>query len=167
MTKEALLENLVNAYTAYFDIRRDVELEGLPVAMDAEYHAHDERYVLTREAKLWEAESNEYAFVVFLEELTTDNLKRYYDAVLKEGMSRVTPGENHMRSDITLLVLADRVQPEAAEALKKLKYSKSFLFSLRGWAQFRAAAVELSTGSQISNGLGRDVLKSLKKLLSF
>ena len=55
---------------------------------------------------------------------TTDpeNLRAYYDAVLKEGMSRVDPRANHMHTDITMLVLADRIQPEAAAALKKLKY---------------------------------------------
>ena len=55
MTKEEVLERLVGAYTAYFNIRRDTELNGLPVAMDAEYHVRNEQYVLSREAKLWEA----------------------------------------------------------------------------------------------------------------
>ena len=68
MTKEEVLEKLVGAYTAYFNIRRDTELDGLPVAMDAEYHVHNEQYVLSREAKLWEAENDEYAFVVVLQE---------------------------------------------------------------------------------------------------
>ena len=67
MTKEEVLERLVGAYTAYFNIRRDTELNGLPVAMDAEYHVRNEQYVLSREAKLWEAENDEYAFVVVLD----------------------------------------------------------------------------------------------------
>ena len=166
MTKEEVLERLVGAYTAYFNIRRDTELDGLPVAMDAEYHVRNEQYVLSREAKLWEAENDEYAFVVVLEELDPENLRAYYDAVLKEGMSRVDPRANHMRTDITMLVLADRIQPEAAAALKKLKYSKSFLFTLRGWAQFRAAALEVSTGQTYANGLGKAVLKDLGRHLS-
>ena len=42
----------------------------------------------------------------------------------------------------------------------------SFLFTLRGWAQFRAAALEVSTGQTYANGLGRAVLKDLGRHLS-
>ncbi len=126
MTKEEVLERLVGAYTAYFNIRRDTELNGLPVAMDAEYHVRNEQYVLSREAKLWEAENDEYAFVVVLEELDPENLRAYYDAVLKEGMSRVDPRANHMRTDITMLVLADRIQPEAAASSQKAQVLQEF-----------------------------------------
>lgn len=166
MTREELLEKLVNAYTRYFDLKRDVELDGLPVAVDAVYHARDEKYVLTRKAQIWAAESNEYAFLISLEELTEETLQAYFDAAVKEGLRRVNPTGDHMRSDFTLVILADRIRPEAAALLERLKYSKNFLFSLRGWAQLRAVAVETTTGRKLSNRLGRELLRDLERQLA-
>lgn len=73
----------------------------------------DERYVLTKEAKLWAAETHEYVYLVSLPQLTAENLDAYFKAVVADGLSRIHPGSEHMRSDITVLFLADQIQPEA------------------------------------------------------
>ena len=120
MTKETLLESLSNAYQSYFNLTRDMTLDGLPVAVGAEYHARDERYVLTREVQLWAAESNEYAYFVLLEELNQETLKAYFDAVVKHALERIDPTTEHMKSDITLVLLTDRIHPEAERQLQRL-----------------------------------------------
>ena len=46
---------------------------------------------------------------------------------------------------------------EAAKALAKTRIHKDFLFSLKGWMDFRAVAVELSSGNAYVNGAARDM----------
>ena len=164
-SKEALLQKVLRGYSGYFNVKENIVLDGLPVAAEAEYHSRDEKYVLVKSAQIWAAENNEYAFFVLLDHLTEETLKSYYDAVLKEGMSRVKPEGDHMCSYVTLIVFADQVDPEAARAMKKLKYTKNFCFTLKGWAQFRGAALEVSSGKWCANHMGRDIEKSVLRMI--
>ena len=47
-----------------------------------------------------------------------------------------------MASTLTLILIAETVEPEAARAVRRAKFSKSYWFSLRGWAAGRAAAAD-------------------------
>lgn len=163
--KRLVLNEILEGYAPYFDIERDTVLNGLPVAAEAAFHSREEKYVLTKSAKIWSAEHNEYAFFIEAQRLTEQLLQAYFDAVLKEGLSRVDPKEDHMCSLITLIILTDAAEGAVPSIIKKMKYYKSFCFSLRGWVHFRVAALELSSGRQFSNRMGKDVLQSLNRLL--
>ncbi|MEG2221572.1 MAG: hypothetical protein RRY95_02470 [Oscillospiraceae bacterium] len=164
-SKEAILKQVLAGYAGYFNITEQTVLDGLPLAAEAEFHSRDERYVLSKHAQLWAAENNEYAFFVLADTLTAEQVQTYYDAVLAEGLRRISPHGEHMCSYITLAFVADTIQPEAQKRIRKLKFSKSFCFTLRGWAEFRAAGYEVSTGDFCAGGLGQEVVKSFRQIL--
>ncbi len=168
MTKEEVLERLVGAYTAYFNIRRDTELDGLPVAMDAEYHVHNEQYVLSREESSGEAENDEYAFVVMLEELNPENLRAHgLRCFRKRAWTGWIPGPTTCAPTSLCWCWRTGSSRRRRQPSKSSSTPKSLSFTLRGWAQFRAAALEeVSTGQTYANGLGRAVLKDLGRHLS-
>lgn len=163
--KEYILNEILEGYAPYFDIERDTVLNELPIAAEATFHSREERYVLTKSAKIWSAEHNEYTFFIKTQCLTNQVLQTYCETVLQEGLRRVNPKEDHMCSMITLVILTDTADVEVPSVIQKMKYYKSFCFALRGWVHFRVAALELSTGKQFSNRMGKDVLQSLNHLL--
>lgn len=162
MTAAEALEALLPSYVSYYDITRDGAAE--PFAAEAAFHSHDEQYFLVKSAKYTEQDMHEYVFFALADTLTLPEAQRFGEAAWEEGMRRVRPGPNHRCTDISLVLLAERVEPDAAAYLKKLRRSKTYKLMLQGWSNYRVIALETSTGSLTHNRLGRDLRKALSNI---
>ena len=89
------------------------------------------------------------------------------DRTLKTGLSRIKPHKEHMSSFVTLIVLADVIDPEARKVLKKTRFHKNFRLALHGWMEYHIAAMECSTVSFLSNPAGRGARKTLEANFAF
>lgn len=165
LTHEELTNALLRSYEAYYDIDR-VD-DDSPLVATCDFHSTSERYVLVKRAKLWAAETNEYVFLFHVNELTMDSLARCRDLALERGMKKIRPHSEHMYSHITAILLCGTAQPDALELLERYKKSASFKLSLHGWMEYRIAAVDLSTGEVFANRKGKEVKKSLYKIIDF
>ena len=162
MTPEEALTRLLRSYTRYYDVVR----EGVapPFAAEARFHSHDEQYFLVKSARISEADSHEYVFFAVEDTLDEARLAALDEAAWGRGMERVRPHKDHRNSDVTLIVLAERMTPGAEAAVKKLKRSKSYRFGLQGWSSYRVIALELSSGRLASNRMGRSLRKLLRNI---
>lgn len=162
MTPDEALERLLRSYTQYYDVVR----EGVepPFAAEALFHSHDEQYFLVKSARLSEADSHEYVFFAVEEALDEARLRLLDEAAWSRGMERVRPHKDHRNSDVTLIVLAERMTPGAEAALKKLKRSKSYRFGLQGWSNYRVIALEVPSGRMAHNRMGRSLRKLLRNI---
>ena len=144
-SRDELLNTLKDAYTVYFD---DVSSSCTAPFLAASYafHSSNECYVLSKKVTLWSAETHEYVYVFSVPELQTDMYEECRRQAYTLGMKSIRPHIDHMKSYITALFVCDAMTDGAAQALSKTKMHKNFLFSLYGWMDFRAAAVELTTG---------------------
>lgn len=165
LSREALQAALLQSYEAYFDIT-PVD-DGTPLAAFCAFHSLSEKYVLTKKAKLWAAENNEYLYLFSLPELTMDSLAWCRDHALEQGMAQIHPHAEHMCSVITAVILCDKAQPDALELLERYKKSVSFKLSLHGWMEYRIAAVDLSTGEVFANRKGKETKKSICQVIDF
>ena len=75
------------------------------------------------------------------------------------------PHKEHMSSYVTLVVLADTIDPEAKELIKKTRFQKYFRLALHGWMEYHIAAMECSTNSFLSNPAGKGAKKTLEQNL--
>lgn len=163
--RQEKLERLLLAYKDYFDIDREVpEGEGVFCA-SAKFHSRSEKYVLVKKAQIWAMEQNEYVYFSELEHLDLNTLNSLFEKARDCGMAQIKPHSEHMYSYVTLIILADSIDPEAAEALKKIRFQKSFWLSLHGWMEFRIAAVDFSGSTVISNKPGKSVRVLLEQNL--
>ena len=165
LSYETLTQSLLDSYEAYYDVTR-VD-DGSALLATCDFHSTSERYVLTKKAKLWAAETNEYVFVFHVSELTMDSFARCRDLALEQGMSKIRPHSEHMYSHITAILLCDTAQPDVLELLERYKKSASFKLSLHGWMEYRIAAVDLSTAEVFTNRKGKELKKSLGKVIDF
>ena len=157
--KSEILDLLLDSYRAYFDIRRNVEIEGLRFNAEAEFHSRSEKYVLVKSAKLWATETNEYTYFMLADRLTPGDWSKIRDAVLQESKRRIRPHREHMCSFVTIIIVSDNIDDDARNDIKRFSYQKSFLFSFHGWMEFRAAAFDLSDNTIITNRRGKCLLK--------
>lgn len=161
-SREELTDKILDSYRAYFDVNPLEGQKGLVARCD--FHVHNEKYVLVKSAKLWQADCHEYVYVFSVPSLTQDVFKSCEEYVCREGFSLVEPKEGHMYTYITAVFVCDDFTKEAAGLLKRSRRYKSYKFSIHGWAELRVFAVRAEDKKLISNGAGRQCSKFVKKL---
>ena len=64
---------------------------------------------------------------------------------------------------VALVILADTIDPEAKELIKKTRFRKNYRLALHGWMEYHIAAMEISTASFLSNPAGKEARKLLEQ----
>lgn len=163
MTKQDILDRLLEAYSHHYDIDPDGSLNGAGhFPATATYFLRDENYLLTKKHVLNAVENYDFIYFYLTEYLDAAMLRQEIELSLAEGMKRVKPHKEHMSSFISLVIIADTIDPEAKKLLKRTSKRKYFRLALHGWMEYHIAAIETSTQSFLSNPAGRDIRKTLE-----
>ena len=155
------LEKLLPAFRQYYTINNDTPTQ--PFVAEAEFRSHNEQYFLVRSAHIADIDSNEFVYFAGVPVLDDGTLMQLVSKAWATGLEKVRPHEGHRNSDITLIILADKIAEQTQTTIKKTKLYKSYKFSFWGWSNFKLAAVELSSQGIYSNRLGKDYRKLLEK----
>ena len=162
MTKQERLERLLNAYSHHYDIERDVVIDGVSFPAMAIYYLRDENYLITKKHVLNAVENHEYVYFYLTDHLDAETLKNKIDFTRNDGLGRIKPHKEHMSSMVTMVILADTIDPEAKALLKKTRFRKNYRLALHGWMEYQIAAMEISTNSFLSNPAGKNAKKTLE-----
>lgn len=163
-TREAVIARLLKSYKSYYNITL-FEDEQTPIAARCDFFEHSEKYVISKRAELWSADSEEFLYILDIPHLTLELYEKWRDYVYDDGMGRIHVGPGHMYSFITPVFICDSCDEDARKALKKCRIYKSFRFSLHGWMDYHTAVVDLEKKRIDANRSGHTVAKSLKKIL--
>ena len=162
-TPQECFEKLLNAYSHNYDLTKDVETEeGGSFPAMAHYFLRDEHYLVRRDKQFYATEQHDYTYFHVADHLDAAGAKALTERTLKAGLSAIHPHKEHMSSFVTLVVLAETIDPEAKKVLKKTRFHKNYRLSLHGWMEFHIAAMECSTRSFLSNPAGRGARKTLE-----
>ena len=162
MTKQERLEKLLNAYSHQYDLERNVTIEGGSFPAMAIYFLRDENYLITKKHVLSAVENHEYVYFYLTDHLDAETLMRQIEITKTDGLGRIKPHKEHMSSMVTLVILADTIDPEAKELIKKTRFHKNYRLALHGWMEYHIAAMECSTRSFLSNPAGKEAKKTLE-----
>ena len=162
MTQQERLDRLLNAYSYHYDIARDVTVEGGSFPATAFFFLRDENYLISKKHVLSAVENHEYVYFYLTEHLDAAALQKQIDLSREAGMSNIKPNREHMSSFVTLVILADTIDPEAKALIKKTRFRKNFRLALHGWMEYHIAAMEISTNSFLSNPAGKEARKLLE-----
>ena len=97
------------------------------------------------------------------EHLDAETLKNQIELSRQAGMGKIEPSGEHMFSYVTLVILADTMDPEAKKLIQKTRFRKNFRLALHGWMEYHIAAMECSTQSFFSNPAGKEARKTLER----
>ena len=158
MTSKEALQTLLKSYYRYYNVKE----EGVepPFDAEAEFLAQDVQYFLVKSAKLGESESHEYIYFAAVDHLTLEQAQMLDETAWSRGMARVEPKPNHRNSDVHLVILAEKMDDDAAAFLKKLRRYESYHHTFWGWSHYRVIALETSSGRLTCNRMGQ-ILKKL------
>ena len=160
MEPSEAIDKLLPAFEQYYTVKKQTEP---PFCADAVFRSHNEQYFLVRSAHIADIDSNEFVYFATFSELDSSNFDSLVALSWEKGLSLVKPYNGHRNSDITLIIIANTVNPEIQKQIKKTKLYKSYKFSLHGWSHFKLAVVELSTSNIYFNRFGKDYRKMLEK----
>ncbi len=172
MERAACMERLLDAFAGSYDIIRGETLCGRPIEARAEMRALNSKYVLSKKLVLWQANAFEQCLFVPADTLTADTVQDWWTFLTEEAESPLVhpgekyPPEGHMYTWLTVIFVADRAEDAAKQTLKKLRFTKNYLLSLRGWATGRAMVIDLEKNEVIVNAAGKDMKKPIEKLLT-
>jgi len=162
MEAEQLLEKVFSSFERYYTIKKtDITP---PFTAEAEFRSHSEQYVLIKAAKIADIDSNDFVYFKIEDCLSLEKLQEFSKIAWEAGLSRVKPYYGHRNSDVTLIILADKIEEETAKMFRKIKFSKSYKFGMFGWSNFRICALEISSGRVFYNRLGKDLKKILANI---
>ena len=165
LTKEKLLETLLQSYSAYFDIENNIYINDSYYDAVAKYHSRSEKYLLTKKAKLWAAETNEYVFFIKCNRFDCELFKKSSTDIIEQSLKMIQPHNEHMYTYISMIVIADEIDDAAREQFIKFNFRKNFLFSLHGWTELRIAVFNLAEKTIETNSLGKELKQNFKKTL--
>ena len=161
MNSNGAFEKILHSFEQYYDISKDVDA---PFVAEAIFKSHNEQYFLVKAAKTADIDSNEFVFFYIDNEIHVEKLAELSNLAWERGLSRVSPYYGHRNSDVTLIILSDKIEEESFKKIKKLNLYKSYKFGLYGWSSFRALAYETSTGRAATNRRGSDLKKLVASL---
>ncbi|MGN0747883.1 MAG: hypothetical protein ACI4ML_14515 [Aristaeellaceae bacterium] len=171
MDTAQLLDRTLASFASNYDITRDAQVASRRVEALAQLRAMNSRYMLSKKWVVWQANAFEHCIFVTAPVLTADMVRDWFSFLTEEAEKELVhpgadvPPEGHMYSYLTVVYLCGRMEPEAAKAVRRLRFTKNYRFSLRGWATGRALAVETSTGKMAFNAQGKEMRRHFQRLL--
>ena len=162
-TLQEYLDQLLEAYSHHYNVERDVTVEGGSYPAAATFFLRDENYFFSKKKVISAVEQFDYTYFYLTEHLDAAAAQAQLDLALKTGMSRVRPHKEHKSSYVTLVILANTIDPEAKKLIQKTRFTKNFRLALHGWMEYHIAAMETSTNSFLSNPAGKGVRKTLER----
>lgn len=168
LDRELFLNIVKDAYSAYYTIVDPLEEDvDLPMAFRAVYDALDERYFLTKSAKIWANEKFEYAYVFSAPSFDLETAGRCMDRALQDMLPKVKPHKQHQYTNCKVILIADSLSDDVIELVKKRSFSKSYGFlSTQGYTELLAAAVDLRKEKTYTNKVGNGLNKFFDKLFA-
>lgn len=164
--KDIVLERLLKAHEAWFDVFREHEFAGRTFAGYAEFHSSAEQYVLVKRAKLWEINTHEYLFFDLVDHLDSSYLTEAVRYMEHEAIKKVKLEPDHMSSFLSLVIIADSIDDDAAHELQHTRFRKNFALGFKGWADLRLAAIDVTQHRVITNPMGKELRKTLEANLT-
>lgn len=165
MVCTAYLQKLFRSYRTSYDLTIPYVCGGVEFAAYGHFYAHQEKYILAEEIQMWETKGYDHIFFLETEAVSAETLTemdRVIRSIAEPGLVRGGqryPEKNHMYSDITyVIVSSSKIKPELIKHVNRYRFSKNYLFTIRGWCDARVVAVDLAENRVYGNAKAKNLL---------
>ncbi|MCR5474247.1 MAG: hypothetical protein K6F28_03480 [Lachnospiraceae bacterium] len=163
MTEDQALSALLPLFANYYNINTDNVEE--PFVAEAVFASHNEQYYLIKAAKVADINTSEYVYFARCDRLGEEDLIRYDKAAWERGVSHAKPGYDHRNTDVTLIIVAGKIDEGIGKKIRKMRHYKSWKFGFFGWSNYRLVAIGCSEGVAYFNHQGRSLRKLVGNIL--
>jgi len=162
--RSIILDRLFGSYNGWYDVVQGDMDSGLPLKALCMYHSRSEKYVLSKKAKLWGIEVNDYLYLYSMAKLEKDQVEKCIAFSIEDALPRIKPHDEHMYSFISTVFVADEAEPEAIKFVRCKKFHKSYKLGLHGSSPLKTAALDIGREKIVTNNMGKDLRKQIGNL---
>ena len=159
-----VLERLINYYKAWYDVTLGDLGSGLPLKAQCIHRNRKEKYVLSRKAKLWAVEVNDYLYLFDTPKLDKEQAEACISFSIEDALPRVQPHGEHMYSFITAVFITDGAEPDAIKFVRRRRFTKSYKMGMHGSSPLKTALFNIEMEKVITNNMGRDLRKQIANI---
>lgn len=173
MNNLGYLEKIFKEYEKTFDIYKNYQIEDITFQAYGYFNSHSEKYLLVKEVQLWETKAYEHIFFLKEDKININTLNKILSLIpsyiepqlVRKGEKY--PEKNHMYSYLTLVIFSKNISSdEIVEKIKKFKFEKNYLFSIRGYTQARVLLVDMENKNIFTNKSGKKLEKLYKHFIN-
>jgi hypothetical protein len=162
--RSAILDRFIDSYKYSYDILSGDMASGLPLKASCQHHTRSEKYVLSRKAKLWAVEVNDYLYLFSMPRLEKEQAEACVSFSIKDALPRVKPHKEHMYSFITAVFVADEAERDALKFIRRRWFNKSYKLGFFGSSPLKTAALDIGQEEIVTNNMGKDLRKQIKNI---
>lgn len=173
MTTEEYFGKLLPYYRGMYDMEQPYRLCGMDCLAHGHFYSHNEKFVLSREAKLWESNQFEHVFFIEKDTLREEDLREMDERIRAHVEPELVrngnkyPDPNHMYTYVTFVFLCGSpIEKEVIKSIKKYHFSRNYLFSIRGFCEAKVVAAVPGSGELYTNRSGRSLTKLFKNQMA-
>ena len=159
--RSVILERLFDSYSAWYDVTPGDLGSGLPLKALFLHHFRKEKFVLSRKARLWAVEANDYLYLFGTEKLDKEQAEACISFSIEDALPRVKPHSEHMYSFITTVFVADEIDQEALKFVRWRRFNKSYKLGLHGSSPLKTAALDIGKEKVVTNNMGKNLRKQI------
>lgn len=170
MTGANLLKALLELFRSDYDVEEACSINGHVYDAYASFRAASAKYVLVQSAELWRTNCFEHVFFRLTDRLKVRDIERFRQQIedyiepklVRSG--RTYPPKDHMYTYMTAIFICENgVSGEAEKAVKRFRYIKNYLLTIRGYSEAKILVFDLKTGKIFGNPAAKQQVKSYKK----
>lgn len=162
--RPVIIERLLNAFTAWYNVSPGDLDSGLPLKALCEHNSRSEKYAMSKKAKLWAVEINDFLYLFSMPVLGISQMEECIAFSIENALPRVKPHKEHMYSFITTIFIADEADDEALKAISRRKFNKSYRWGFYGTSPLKTAAFDIKRETVATNNMGRNLCKQIKSI---
>ena len=162
--RSAILEKLFVSYAVWYDVSHGDMGSGLPLEAMCLHRSRSEKYVLSKKAKLWAVEVDDYLYLFSMPSLGKEQAEACVLFAIEDALPRVKPHKEHMYSFITVVFVADEAEEDALKHVRRRKFFKSYKWGFYGSSPLKTAALDIGREKIVSNNMGKDLIKQIKNI---
>jgi len=162
--RSVIVEKLFGSYNGWYDVFPGDMSSGLPLMALCVYNSRSEKYVLSKKAKLWAVEVNDYLYLYSLPKLDKYKADECIKFSVENALPRVKPHKEHMYSFITALFIADETEDDALKFIHWRRFFKSYKMGFYGSSPLKTAALDIGREKIVTNNMGRGLRKQIRNI---
>jgi len=162
--RSAIIERFLSSYRSSYDILSGDKASGLPLEAVCQHHTRSEKYVLSRKAKLWAVEMNDYLYLFSVARLGREQAEECILFSIKDALPNVKPHKEHMYSFVTAVFVTDETEQDVLRFIRRRRFNKSYRWGIHGSSPLRTAALDIGHEKIVTNNMGRDLRTQIKNI---
>ncbi|OWZ84322.1 hypothetical protein [Natranaerobius trueperi] len=164
MNKFEYLEVLKNRYYHFFDLYHNYYINNTKFQLLASYNIKAEKYMFSKDVKIYTVEQNEHALVkLFNHSINLNQVKEVIETVKNSINELVEPHPDHMKTVLTCVIVTEHsADKESKDFISRFRYQKPFLFYFKGWCELRMVLIDLNNKELIYHPKDKEVVNLYK-----